>query len=66
LREAFKVDGLEATFVGSSGEGENKHEGHSGWSIGQIEDIAHQAITDSDADVVLLQVGVNNMNHGLG
>ena len=66
LREKLKADGIEATFVGSSGEGANKHEGHSGWSIGQIEDNAVKYISESNADVVLLQIGVNNMNHGLG
>jgi hypothetical protein len=66
LRESLKNEGVEATFVGSLGKDDNKHEGHSGWSIGQIEDNATQYITDSNANVVLLQIGVNNMNHGLG
>jgi hypothetical protein len=66
LRETLKKEGVDATFVGSEGKDENKHEGHSGWSIGQIEDKTTQYITDSNANVVLLQIGVNNMNHGLG
>ncbi|HEX8834560.1 MAG TPA: hypothetical protein VF719_10190, partial [Abditibacteriaceae bacterium] len=66
LREALKKENVDARFVGSGGQGEDKHEGHSGWSIGQIEDKAVQYITDSNANVVLLQIGVNNMNHGLG
>jgi GDSL-like lipase/acylhydrolase family protein len=66
LRERLKKEGVDAVFVGSEGKDGNKHEGHSGWSIGQIEEKATQYISDSDADVVLLQIGVNNMNHGLG
>jgi hypothetical protein len=57
---------MQVTFVGSQGEGEKKHQGHSGWSIGQIEDGVIKYMTDADPDVVLLQIGVNNMNHGLG
>jgi hypothetical protein len=34
-----------------------------GWSIGQIEDNTTRYLTtDSNANVVLLQIGVNNMN----
>ncbi|HEX8550700.1 MAG TPA: hypothetical protein VF681_04005 [Abditibacteriaceae bacterium] len=66
LRETLKKEKVDALFVGSEGQGENMHEGHSGWSIGQIEDKAVQYITGSNANVVLLQIGVNNMNHGLG
>jgi hypothetical protein len=66
LRDALKKENVDALFVGSQGQGENKHQGHSGWTIGQIEDKAIQSITDSNANVVLLQIGVNNMNHGLG
>jgi hypothetical protein len=66
LRDMLKEKGLDATFVGAEGKDKNKHEGHSGWSIGGIEDKTTQYITDSNANVVLLQIGVNNMNHGLG
>jgi hypothetical protein len=66
LREVLKKQDVDVVFVGSQGKDENKHEGRSGWSIGQIEDNTTHYITDSGADVVLLQIGVNNMNHGLG
>lgn len=66
LREALKKDGVEVLFVGSEGSDEKKNEGHSGWSIGAIEDKTVGYLNDSRPDVVLLQIGVNNMNHGLG
>jgi len=66
LRDTLKQEVVDVIFVGSEGKDDNKHEGHSGWSIGQIEEKTTQYITDSNANVVLLQIGVNNMNHGLG
>lgn len=66
LRDMLKQEGVDAIFVGAEGKDGNKHEGHSGWAIGAIEDKTTQYITDSNANVVLLQIGVNNMNHGLG
>ncbi len=66
LREALQKEGVDVVFVGSEGTGEKKHEGHSGWSIGALEDKTVGYLTDSAPDVVLLQIGVNNMNHGLG
>jgi hypothetical protein len=66
LRDMLKDQSLEVTFVGAEGKDDNKHEGHSGWSIGGIEDNVTKYLTDSNANVVLLQIGVNNMNHGLG
>jgi hypothetical protein len=66
LRELLKKDGHNAVFVGSQGQGDDKHEGHSGWQIGQIEDNIVKWMDASTPDVVLLQIGTNNMNHGLG
>ena len=66
LRAELQENGREVFFVGSQGQSENKHEGHSGWSIGQIEDNVSKYIADANPNVVLLQVGINNMNHGLG
>ncbi len=62
----LKDEGVDVIFVGSEGSDEKKHEGHSGWSIGALEDKTVGYITDFGPDVVLLQIGVNNMNHGLG
>jgi hypothetical protein len=66
LGEMLKSEGVDVLFVGSEGSEGKKHDGHSGWSIGALEDKTVGYITDSDPDVVLLQIGVNNMNHGLG
>ena len=66
LREELQKESKKIVFVGNEGEGEARHEGHSGWSIGQIEDKTTQYISDARPDVVVLQIGINNMNHGLG
>jgi hypothetical protein len=66
LRDRLKTDGRNAVFVGSQGAGDDKHEGHSGWQIGQLEDNLVQWLDDAKPNVVLLQIGTNNMNHGLG
>jgi hypothetical protein len=66
LQDLLKKDGRNAVFVGSQGAGDDRHEGHSGWQIGQLEDNLVQWLDDAKPNVVLLQIGTNNMNHGLG
>jgi hypothetical protein len=66
LRDMLKAQGLEFTFVGAEGKDENKHEGHSGFAIAPIEENVTKYLTDSNANVVLLQIGINSMKHGLG
>jgi hypothetical protein len=66
LRDLLKKDGRNVVFVGSQGAGDDRHEGRSGWQIGQLEDNLVQWLDDAKPDVVLLQIGTNNMNHGLG
>jgi hypothetical protein len=66
LRDHLGKGGHHAVFVGSQGTGDDKHEGRSGWQIGQIEDNLVQWLDDAKPNVVLLQIGTNNMNHGLG
>jgi len=66
LRTKLANEGVTATFVGSQGTSPTQHEGHSGWQIGGINDNVTTYLTNSNANVVLLQIGVNNMNHGLG
>jgi hypothetical protein len=66
LREKLKESGQTTVFVGSQGKDDDRHEGHSGWSIGGIEDKLVGWLDESKPNVVLLQIGTNNMNHGLG
>lgn len=66
LRDRLNKGGHSAVFVGSQGTGDDKHEGRSGWQIGQIEDNLVEWLDDAKPNVVLLQIGTNNMNHGLG
>jgi hypothetical protein len=66
LRVALNKENVDAIFVGAEGKDQNKHEGHSGWSIGAIEEKVVDYISSFNANVVLLQISVNNMHHGLG
>jgi hypothetical protein len=66
LRDLLKKDGRNVVFVGSQRAGDDRHEGRSGWQIGQLEDNLVQWLDDAQPNVVLLQIGTNNMNHGLG
>jgi lysophospholipase L1-like esterase len=62
--------GKEITFVGGSVNGPQmvdgqpfprNHEGHSGWTIQQIDDITPAPALDGDPHIILLHIGTNDM-----
>ncbi|GAB1640660.1 SGNH/GDSL hydrolase family protein [Krasilnikovia sp. MM14-A1259] len=64
LRQRLATAGLSVDFVGSkaSGTGDDReNEGHPGWTIGQIAAQADQWLAAYRPDVVLLQIGTNDM-----
>ena len=70
------TDGLSIDFVGGENNGENNtllgitrplgdgdHEGHSGWKIGDIEElVSNGQLVDYPSDVILLMIGTNDSN----
>ncbi len=66
LRDTLKNQGLKSRLLAPRAKTTTNTKATSGWSIGQIEDNTTKYISDANANVVLLQIGVNNMNHGLG
>jgi lysophospholipase L1-like esterase len=53
--------------VGSGSAGpctQNKNEGHSGWTIAQLSSISNCTITGYRPNVVLLDIGTNDLNNG--
>ncbi len=64
------ADGKEITFVGGSMNGPQmvdgqpfprSHEGHSGWTIQQIDGITPAPALDGDPHIILLHIGTNDM-----
>ncbi|MFF5290317.1 SGNH/GDSL hydrolase family protein [Paractinoplanes globisporus] len=58
--------GVPVDFVGSQHNGtgaDNDHEGHPGWRIAQLTDGIDQWMADSTPDVVLLDIGTNDLLH---
>jgi lysophospholipase L1-like esterase len=55
LRQKVSFD-----FVGSQ-YGCGNHEGHSGWTIAQLAQIAHEVVSAHEPDVLLLQAGTNDL-----
>jgi lysophospholipase L1-like esterase len=54
-------------FVGSLSEGscdQPHHEGHSGWTVSQLQSIEKCTITGYQPNVVLLDIGANDVNGG--
>ncbi|MER5761337.1 SGNH/GDSL hydrolase family protein [Streptomyces sp. NPDC002082] len=54
-------------FVGSQARGpmaDNEHEGHSGYTVDRIRAGVDRWIAAADPDVVLLHIGLNNLNRG--
>jgi lysophospholipase L1-like esterase len=64
LHEYMTRSGGRVEFVGSqqSGPAPSAHEGHPGWLIGDIATIAGSAMATYRPNVVLLQIGTNDMN----
>lgn len=66
LWNALQQDGADVDFVGSlSGGpdplGDRDHEGHTGWTIAQIDADVEQWLATHDPDTVLLHIGTNDM-----
>ncbi|MET7277899.1 GDSL-type esterase/lipase family protein [Kribbella sp. NPDC005582] len=66
LYELLKADGRPIDFVGSvtSGPttlGDRNHEGHGGWTIGQIQGSVTGWLNTYTPDVITLQIGTNDM-----
>jgi len=70
LFERANTDGKHITFVGRETNGPDKaggvafprnHEGHSGWTVQQIDDITPSPALDPDPHIVLLHIGTNDM-----
>jgi hypothetical protein len=67
LLEMTASDGLPVLLVGPSDDAERGgHAGVSGASIGQINDALAAHLQTYRPEVVLMLIGTNNMNHGLG
>jgi hypothetical protein len=70
LREKLVTEGANYTFVGSRGTIPNKHQGWSGIGVNGISNNVNTWLTsafpDSNANVVMLQVGINDIGHGQG
>jgi lysophospholipase L1-like esterase len=75
--ELFSIansDGHDITFVGGSNNGPatvdgqpfpQAHEGHSGWTIAQIDGIVPSPALEVDPHIILLHIGTNDMNQGV-
>jgi lysophospholipase L1-like esterase len=64
LKSNLAAQGLQIDLVGSltSGTcGDIEHEGHSGWTTGQLLDIAADRVTTYQPDVVILLAGTNDL-----
>jgi hypothetical protein len=75
LFERALSDGKRITFVGGQVNGPDKaggvafprnHEGHSGWTVQQIDDITPSPALDPDPHIVLLHIGTNDMKNPPG
>lgn len=75
LFERATTDGKHITFVGREMNGPDKaggvafprnHEGHSGWTVQQIDDITPSPALDPDPHIVLLHIGTNDMRNPSG
>ncbi len=66
LVELLVADGHQVVRVGSRGPDDARHEGYSGWRINQINDEIVGWLDATQPNVVTVQIGTNNMNHGLG
>ncbi|MEV4351271.1 GDSL-type esterase/lipase family protein [Actinoplanes sp. NPDC049596] len=65
LRERLISAGLDVDFVGSAPYGASADpdtEGHPGWTIEQVQEILTDRLAAYQPDVILLQLGTNNMN----
>lgn len=65
LWNQFVADGLKAEFVGSQSTGpaslgSKNHEGHPGWTIGQIATSVNGWLNTYQPDIVLLMIGTND------
>jgi serralysin len=66
LWKNFSADGLTIDFVGSGSNGPDRlgdkdHEGHPGWTIGQITDLVDSGLLKTyQPDIVLLAIGTND------
>ena len=64
LFELFKSAGINVTYLGSMENGplpEKKHEGHSGWTIEEINARIKSWLSDIHPDIILLLIGTNNI-----
>jgi hypothetical protein len=66
LRTKLVTEGANFTFVGSRGTDPNKNEGWSGYNVVGLSNKVNTWLTDANANVVMLQVGINDMGHGNG
>jgi lysophospholipase L1-like esterase len=67
LQNNLAVFGFGYQFVGSQSAGDcaqPDNEGHSGWTIGQLAAIEHCTISGYQPNVVLLDIGTNDINNG--
>lgn len=66
LWQYFQTNGKSVDFVGSLSNGpaslgDTHHEGHSGWTIDEITDIAAARVTTHQPHIVLLHIGTNDI-----
>lgn len=64
LRQRLTAAGVRSVLVGSQTTGNERHEGHPGWNTAQIAAKVTGWIDAARPDVVLLQIGTNDMYHG--
>ncbi len=68
-KKMVQTDGDNIDFVGSStsggsGEGDQDHEGHSGWTINDIDAQVTEWMNTYQPNIVLLQIGHNDLSQG--
>lgn len=67
FKDRVEMNGHQIDFVGSQTAGtmiDRQHEGHGGWTIGQVASIAPARVRTYRPDVVLLMVGTNDLLRG--
>jgi lysophospholipase L1-like esterase len=65
LRDELAATGVDVDFVGSHSNGlgdDNQHEGHPGWQINEISTNIQQWLSAAQPDVVLLDIGTNDLD----
>lgn len=69
LSQRLMLGGLEINYVGSQDSADStdsQHEGHGGWSIGQLSERLDAWLAESSPDVVLVHAGTNDITRGSG